>query len=320
MIFSTLLFMTGLAILWFSSEMVIRSIGPIARHFKIKELVVTILGVSVLSSLPELSVSAFSALAGNADISIGNVVGSNFVTLTFVTALCALIAPIAIKMEIKDRESSWMVLSSVLILLFAIDGEVSRVDGILLIVLYIPYIISVIKEAQADTSEINHDEPGKKSWPVWLAFIIMIIAIGGVILGADIALKHGQVLGEKMGIPALAMGAILFAFGTSLPELAIAVSATLKKKADVSIGEVYASNIFTAMVVLGICAVIMPLKITDHALITFDIPMLIFAGVVLQIFITTGMKLTRFEALAVMGIYVVFVLQHVLPGGIPLKF
>ncbi|OHD28315.1 MAG: hypothetical protein A2086_16550 [Spirochaetes bacterium GWD1_27_9] len=321
---SFFLFLVGIAILWFSSEIVIRNIGPIAKFFGVKELVVTILGVSVLSSLPELSVSAFSAAKGNADISIGNVIGSNFVTLTFVTALCAFIVPLSIKPEIKDRESSWMILSTVIILLLASDKQLSRADGVILILLYIPYIFSVIKEAKNDTTphvEENKDSTtDKKKNKIWLNFLLEIVAIVGVIIGADIALNNGQKFGEMLGIPPLALGAILFAFGTSLPELAIAVSATLKKKAEITLGEIYSSNIFTALVVLGICSVIAPLNLADMAILNFDIPFLIFAGVLVQLFITTGLKFSRIEAFLILILYVVFVLNHVIPGGIPIKF
>lgn len=315
-----LLFLLGVAILWGSSEMVIRNIGPIAKFFRVKELVVTILGVSVLSSLPELSISAFSALNGNADLSIGNVIGSNFVTLTFVTALCAFISPLSIKPEIKDRESSWMILSTVIILMLAMDRVLSRIDGIIMILLYIPYIISVIAEARKDSgSEVKNDEE-KKPKRVWLNFIIEIVAIFGVIIGAKVALDNGQKMGEMLGLSALVLGAILFAFGSSLPELAIAVSATIKKKAEITLGEIYSSNIFTALVVLGVCCLISPLNLTDMTILNFDIPFLILAGVMVQIFITTGLKFSRLEALLIMILYVVFVLNHIIPGGIPVKF
>lgn len=116
----------------------------------------------------------------------------------------------------------------------------------------------------------------------------------------------GQTLGEAAGIPPIALGVVLFAFGTSLPELSIAVNATLKGKSEVSIGEVYASNTFTMMVVLGICALINPLTVSP--LIThFALPFLVLASVVIQGLITTGMTLKRWEAVLLMAFYVFFV-------------
>ncbi|MCU0612056.1 MAG: sodium:calcium antiporter [Candidatus Eisenbacteria bacterium] len=320
MVFSVVLFLAGIAILWGSSDLVTRSLGPIARRLKVSELVVTILGVSVFSSLPELSVSLFSALQGNSDVSIGNVVGSNFVTLTFVTALCALITPLRIRQEIRDRESSWMILSTAVVLMLAMDGVLTRLDGGVLIVLYIPYVTSVITEARRQAGPESHGvrDPGGR---VWLHVVKGLAAVGGIVLGAHLALEHGQRLGLQAGIPPLAMGAIVFAFGTSLPELAIAVAATAKKKPEVSLGEIYSSNIFTALAVLGVCAVATPLQLTTPSVLSFDLPMLILAGVVIQLFITTGALLTRLEALLVLMLYGWFVAGHLMPhlvtGGIP---
>ncbi len=313
--------LAGIFLLWFSSEMVIKKITPIARFFGVKELVITILGVSILSSLPELTVSAFAALQGKADISLGNVIGSNFVTLTFVTALCAIIAPILIHKEIKERESSWMTLSTVIIFILALDGKLTRIDGIILMVLYIPYIYTVIKDAVKESKEIK--EKSEKDKNIVLHFIIGIVAVFGIIIGADITLTSGQYIGEQAGLSNLVLGILIFAFGTSLPELSVALAATFKKKADITIGEIYASNIFTALFVLGICCLLSPMVLfedpsTPSNLVKYDIPFLILAGIIIQIFVTTGSKLVRLEALIIFILYVYFVLSHFI--NLPLSF
>ncbi len=107
----------------------------------------------------------------------------------------------------------------------------------------------------------------------------------------------------------MALGVVIFAFGTSLPELAISLSATVKRKADVSIGEIYASNIFTQLVVLGICCLITPISVAP-ALTSFAMPFLILAAVVIQIFVTTGYRLNRVEALALLAFYVIFAVSQ----------
>jgi cation:H+ antiporter len=295
-----LIFLVSIGTLWFSSDMVTKQMGPIAARLGVSELVVTVLGVSVLSSLPELTISAFAIGGGNAELSIGNVIGSNFVTLTFVTAVCALIRPIDIEEEVRERESSWMILSSAMVLMLSLDGKVSRLDGIILILLYLPYIISVIK-VDRNPGAVREAVSGK----IWPKVLISLAAIGGIILGAKYAIDSGQRLGERLGIPALALGVILFAFGTSLPELSISLAATLKKKASVTIGEVYASNIFTQLVVLGICALISPIAVSG-SMLSFAMPFLILAAVIIQLFITSGRRLRRLEALLLLGFYAVF--------------
>jgi cation:H+ antiporter len=301
MLISLALFICGIAALWLSSEVLIRKIPPIAQYFRVNDLVVTILGVSVLSSLPELTVSSFAMAAGNSELSIGNVIGSNFVTLTFVTALCAFIRPIDIHEQIRERESSWMILSAALVMILSLDGRISRFDGLILILAYAPYIVTVIRDAMKHKAQIQERPKGK----MLVHGLLAIAAVFGVILSAKLALDNGENLGLALGIPPLTLGVVLFAFGTSLPELAISLSATFKKKADITIGEVYASNIFTQLVVLGICALIRPVEISSGVL-GFAMPFLILAAVLIQIFITSGRKLNRFEAAALMGMYGLF--------------
>ncbi len=316
---STFGLLAGIALLWGGAEAVTRSLGPVARRFGVSELVVTILGVSILSSLPELSLSMAAGLRGEADIAIGNVVGSNFVTLTFVTAVCALVLPIAVTRGIKERESSWMILSSAVVLVLASDGKVSRIDGLLLVSLYLPYLASVLSEARAEARHsraeglIGGSAPRQRIWP---QVLLILSGVAAIVIGARVALAGGQSLGRQAGMSPLVLGALVFAVGTSMPELAIALSATLKRKASVTIGEIYASNIFTALVVLGLCAIARPIEGFSPQVLRFDLPLLILGGVMIQIFLNTGNRLIRLEALAVLGLYLFFVAGHFLPVGL----
>ncbi len=308
MISSLFVFIVSLGVIWISSEVIIRNITPIARSLGVKELVITILGVSILTSLPELTVSALAIARGAGDISLGNVIGSNFITLTFVTALCALIHPIDIHKEVQARESSWMILSSSLVLILSLDGRLSRSDGMILIGTYIPYIFSVLSTAR-EGAEASTEHPSDRKKVILRSSGLTVLGVLGVVAGSKYALDSGTRIGEIAGIPAVALGVVIFAFGTSLPELAISLSATVKRKADVSIGEIYASNIFTQLVVLGICCLITPISVAP-ALTSFAMPFLILAAVVIQIFVTTGYRLNRVEALALLAFYVIFAVSQ----------
>jgi cation:H+ antiporter len=298
------LFVASVLVLWASSELIIHNIGPLARMFGVKELVITILGVSVLSSLPELTVSAFAIARGASEISVGNVIGSNFVTLTFVTAVCAFLRPIDIHREVQERESSWMILSSSIVLLMSLDGRLSRSDGLILIGVYIPYVVSVLRKARegVDRTDAAAHRTLRK---VIAATLLTMVGIGGVIISSKFALDSGMSLGTAVGISAAAMGVIFFAFGTSLPELAISLSATFRRKGDVTIGEVYASNIFTQLVVLGICCLISPIAV-PASMTQFAMPFLVLAAVVIQIFVTSDLKVDRIEAVGLLLFYAIF--------------
>jgi len=314
MIGSIALFTVSLAVILGGSELITRNIGPLARALGVKELVVTILGVSVLSSLPELTVSVLAISRGAADISVGNVIGSNFVTLTFVTAVCALIRPIDIHKEVQSRESSWMILSSALVLILSMDGRLSRSDGVILILMYLPYMFNVLKTARHG-APLAEDQFTGRGRTLLIASGLTLAGIAAVVGGSKFALDSGTILGTAAGIPAVAMGVVIFAFGTSLPELAISMSATFKRKADVTIGEVYASNIFTQLVILGICCLIAPIPVS-RAIVSFAMPFLVLAAVVIQLFVTSGSRINRLEAVGLLAFYAVFAASQFmdLPG------
>lgn len=309
MTITVLIFFAAVLLLWLSSDLLTRKIEPIAAHFRVNELIVTILGISVFSSLPELTLSAFAIARGNSALSLGNVIGSNFVTLTFVTAVCAMIRPIEIHRQVRDRESSWMILSSSLVMVLSLDRVLSRLDGLILILVYLPYIASVIRSALKESREREKGAQTKNKRTLTLNIVLALAAVAGIVFASRITLESGEKLGLALGIPALAVGVILFAFGTSLPELAIALSATIKRKADVTIGEVYASNIFTQLVVLGICCLIAPIQVGE-GLIGFAMPFLILASGIIQVFVTTGLRLNRWEAAGLLVLYGVFALSN----------
>lgn len=196
-----------------------------------------------------------------------------------------------------------MILSSALVLILSMDGLLSRSDGCILIILYVPYIISVLRTAREGAEP---RVPGISRFrAVYLPLLLILAGIAGVIGSSKLALDSGSRLAEAAGISALAMGVVLFAFGTSLPELAISLSATLKRKADVTIGEVYASNIFTQMVVLGICCLISPITVAS-SMLSFAMPFLVLATVVIQLFVTSNLRITRLEAVGLLLFYGVF--------------
>lgn len=178
-----------------------------------------------------------------------------------------------------------------------------------MILLYLPYVLNVLKTARAGAETVPTGAV-KKSW-LW-ASAGTALGIFCIIGGSKIALDSGADLGGALGISSVVMGVLLFAFGTSLPELTISLSATFKDKSDVTIGEVYASNIFTQMVVLGVCCLVRPMEVAP-ALVSFALPFLIVASVVIQLFVTSGRRLNRIEALGLMGFYLLFAVSQFRP-------
>lgn len=308
---NTLLFFSGIVLLWGGTELVLRRIPRLAAWLRVSPLVVTVTLVAVMTSLPEFSVSLFASLRGQPSAAIGNIVGSNFVTLTFVAGVCALWRPIVVGPTLRSRESSWMIFSSALLLVLAMDGRLSRIDGLILIVAYLPYFHATMADARRQRGTSS----GRVPVHGWGELLLFILGVSLVVLGARWIVVHGFTLARNWGMNDLLIGVTFYAFGTSLPELAIALGAVWHRQADVTLGEVYASNIFTGLMVTGVLSLIRPLEI-EPLIITRDIPLLIFAGVLLQLFITSGGRFIRWEAVAMIGLFVIFLLTHI--TGLPL--
>ncbi|NCA81701.1 MAG: hypothetical protein EOM72_03010 [Opitutae bacterium] len=301
MTWSILCFALGIALLWAGTETVLSRVPKLAAWLRVSPLVVTIMLVAVITSLPEFCVSLFASLRGQPAAAVGNIVGSNFVTLTFVAGLCALWRPIVVGPTLRERESSWMILSAALLLVLAMDGTLSRTDGLLLLAAYFPYFRSTLAEARKqrqDSTAAAGPHPG-------LDVFLFLVGVGMVVLGSSWIVEYGSAMARQLGMNDLLIGVTFYAFGTSLPELAIALGAVLRHQADITLGEIYASNIFTGLAVAGALCLIRPLPVAP-LIVQRDLPMLVVAGVLLQMFVTTGGRFVRAEAAAMVAIFALF--------------
>jgi len=314
MALSMLLFIAGIVLLWAGTEFVLQRVPILAGWLRVSPLVVTVLLLAVMTSLPEFCVSLFASMRGQPAAAVGNIVGSNFVTLTFVAGICALWRPIIVGPTLRERESSWMILSAALLLVIAMDGFISRIDGLILLTAYGPYLKGTIDDAKRQRKEAAVVSMAKP----WLHCIIFAAGIAMIVLGSSWIVENGTVLARRLRMNDLLIGVTFYAFGTSLPELAIALGAVLRRQADVTLGEIYASNIFTGLAVIGCLCLIKPLSV-EPIIVQRDLPMLIVAGVLLQMFVTTGRKFVRLEALVMIAIYALFLAAQFMGFSISLS-
>ena len=226
------LFLVSVVILWQSSNRALVGIKRFARAVGMSEIAVTLMVMSILASLPEFLISAFAAISHSSDISLGTVVGSNIFTLLVVLGLAAVIRPFRVKMVIEERDSVWMLLSSAVILIFIPDG-ISRLEGSLMLILYVPYMFSVYQsektKRKGDSLKKGVHSKGWKEGLILAAVTLLMLA------SAQIVLRSGLKLADRLHLPALMMGLLLMGIGTSIPETAIGISAALKKKTDITL-------------------------------------------------------------------------------------
>lgn len=239
--------------------------SKIAEKFGIPQLVIGLTIVAMGTSLPETAVSISAAIKGNADISIGNVVGSNILNILLILGLTALICPVAVQKSTIRYEIPYVVIvSAVLMGIGCTDGLVSRADGLILwvlMILYLLYLRWMAKTGQGEAEEISSD--AGKVVPLWK--LLVMIALGGVLIvvGADFAVDSASALARLFGMSERLIGLTIVALGTSLPELVTSVTAAIKGKADIAVGNIVGSNIFNILFVIGTSALITPIAYAE---------------------------------------------------------
>jgi cation:H+ antiporter len=219
-----------------------------------------------------------------------------------VLGLAAIIRPFHVKMVIEERDSVWMLLSSAVILIF-VPGGISRWEGIVLVILYFPYIYSVYSKERRERKNVLART--KRKLKKWKEVSILVGAAFIMLASAEAVLRSGLKLAVLVHIPKLVMALVLIGIGASIPETAIGILSALKKKTDITLGDVYGTNIFTCLFILGVCAIIHPVP-TSVQVQTFILPFFIFSTIILQLFFSTGHKVGRIEGILLIIIYLYF--------------
>ena len=238
----------------------------IARKFKVSDFVIGAAIVGIGTSMPELVVSFIGALKGNADVAIGNVVGSNIFNILGILGVTALFFPIAINKENMKFEIPLCIGISILLILFAFNffngntACISRIDGILLLIAFISFMwYSFHRDKQnASASTASEDAPEEKT-PLWLAVIKVIGGLAVLITSCDFFVDNAVQVAKSFGVSDAIISLTLIACGTSLPELAASVAAAIKKNTQLALGNIIGSNIFNISLILGVSSQVMPL-------------------------------------------------------------
>lgn len=254
-----LLLVVGFVMLIKGADWFVEGASKIADRFGIPQLVIGLTIVAMGTSAPEAAVSITSALKGRADITIGNVLGSNILNVLIILGLTAVVRTIAVqKSTIKYEIPFVIIISAVMAVLGLMDGTIKRWEGGVLWALFIVYMIYLFKMAksgQAVTEEVAED--GKKD-PIWKLLILVVIGVVLIVWGSDVTVDAATKLATLFGMSERLIGLTIVALGTSLPELVTSVTAAIKGKADIAVGNIVGSNIFNILFVVGTTALITP--------------------------------------------------------------
>ncbi|MBK7687862.1 MAG: calcium/sodium antiporter [Elusimicrobia bacterium] len=307
-----LLILGGLVLLVGGAELLIRGSSRLALRLGVPSLVVGLTVVAYGTSTPELVVSAKAALSGQADLALGNVVGSNIFNVLLILGASALLAPLRVTRPIIWREVPVMIGTSLLTWGLALDGRISRGDGTLLVALLIAYTIYQIQAGLKEGGKKTAEERTKVS--ILGSLVSIAVGLAVLVWGARWLLEGSVSLARGLGVSELIIGLTIVAAGTSLPEVATSLLATWRGEREIAIGNVVGSNIYNVLGVLGLAAVIGPegVAVSSPAL-NFDIPVMVAVSVACLPIFLTGHLIARWEGVLFLfyyGAYTLFLLLN----------
>lgn len=294
--------LVGFVLLIKGADFFVEGSSTVAKKLRIPSIIVGLTIVAMGTSLPELAVSTTASLAGNNAIAISNVVGSNLFNLIVVCGSCALFAPLAISKDILKKDFPIAIGCGVLLLVMGIIGmEVSRIDGIVLSVLFITYITILVRAALKARANTEDEENVGKTIPVWLCIIYIVGGIAAIKFGGDFVVDGAVTIAGKLGLSENLIGLTIVAVGTSLPELVTSIVASRKNEVEMAVGNVLGSNIFNILLILGVAGTISPMAFIMENVI--DIVILTAASLLIYLFSWTKERIDRKEGIVMLFMY-----------------
>lgn len=301
MLVSILLTLLGFGLLFWGAEWLVKGGAGLALRLGLSTLVVGLTVVAYGTSSPELLVSLKAAWIGQPGIAVGNVVGSNIFNIAVILGLAAVIRPVRAESEAIRRDGPVMVGVSLAGLAVLWDGNVSRWEGMLLVVASLFYTVWIVRQARRERREAGE---GENPIPVGRAVLYLAIGLGLLAGGSKLLVDHSIVIARGWGVSEAVIGLTIIAAGTSMPELATSVIGALRGQSDIALGNVIGSNIFNILFVLGLASVIHP--ITGAGVRVVDQAFLLGTAVLLWPMMRSGRVVGRREGWILLAAYAAY--------------
>jgi len=271
----------AMVMLYFGADGLVSGSSKIALKFGLKPLIIGLTIVAFGTSSPELVVSISAAYSNMGDIALGNVIGSNIFNIGLIVGIAAVIKPIQVSAQVVKFDIIIMLIVSILPFIMLYDGAIGRIDGIILTTILIVYIVYNIKLSKKNNSGVSQETVAKRL-PIWMNIIYIIVGLALLVFGANVFVESAVKLARMWNLSEAVIGLTIVAMGTSLPELATSVVASIKGESDISLGNIVGSNIFNILAILGITAIITPISIGSITYIDLLI-MLMFSVILLPL-------------------------------------
>jgi cation:H+ antiporter len=300
MTIQVIILVASLAALCLSANYLVNSSIRIARKWHVSEIFIGLTIVAMGTSAPEIAVSAFAALKGQGDLSVGNVIGSNIFNLGFILGLVAIIVPQVIPKKLVKRDGLILLLATVMIFLFMLDLKIVLWEGLILLASLASYLVILWAKKDVPTEDDDKGEVG-----TWKDYVIFLISLAALVKSSDFVVSSAVYIAEYFKVSAWAIGATIVAMGTSLPEVATSVIAAVKRKFGLSVGNVIGSDIFNTFGIIGVSSVIAPITLQARTQIfgmpdsIFSVFVLVLTVILLLVIMRTGWKITRREGILI---------------------
>lgn len=298
---SMLLLAVGFVMLVKGADWFVDGASGIAARFGIPQLIIGLTIVAMGTSAPEAAVSITAAIKGNADITIGNIVGSNILNILIILGISSIITPLAVSKTTILREIPFMIVITMLLLVQGLSGTVELYDGVVLIIVFICYLLYLFIKAK---KENNREKSAVKYKKIWVSVFLTVVGLVFIVVGSNIAVDAASSIARIFGMSERFIGLTIVALGTSLPELFTSVIAAKKGNADIAIGNIVGSNIFNILFVIGISALIIPVPFSESFYIDTIIAAL--AGIMLLIYSIKDKKLMRISGIIMLLSYILY--------------
>jgi cation:H+ antiporter len=303
-----LLIISGLALLVFGGDWLLKSAVAISLKLNISKVVIGMTVVSFATSAPELIVSINAALTGSSDLALGNVIGSNIANLGLVLGITLLLGSMTISKSFYKTDWPVMIIASFLLFVFlSNDAVIVQYEGIILfgfLVLFIVYLLRTQKNL-----DVDHILEEEVLLPNYKTFIFFILGGLGLWGGSELLIKGATSLALEYGVTERVIGVTVVSIGTSVPELAASVMAVIRKEKAISLGNLIGSNIFNILAVIGITSIITPISLSDSRLLSSDIYWMLGISLALlpMVFLPKKYKLTWVNGLVLLVSYCLFI-------------
>ena len=314
------LFVAGIVLLISGAELLVRGASRLAVSVGITPLVVGLTVVAFGTGSPELAVGVQASLAGKADITLGNIVGSNIFNVLFILGISAIVAPLIVSQQLVRLDVPIMIVVSLALLLMSLDGVITRSEGSILLAASIAYTWLLIRISRRETAKIHaeyeqaYGHPEETDAGRWYIHVLLILAgFALLVIGSEWLVNGAVTIASALGVSELVISLTIIAAGTSLPEVATSIIAGLRGERDIAVGNVVGSNLFNILVVVGAAGVVSAEGLLVAApAINFDIPVMVAAAVLCLPIFFLNYRIGRWEGALFLSYYIFYTLYLVL--------